>query len=284
MVNEQLQKKIDRAIKLLQGVSKANGGGIIEVAYSGGKDSDVILQLAKESGINYRAIYKNTTIDPPGTIQHVKKMGAEIMRPQKTFAQIIQEAGFPNMFKRFCCAKLKEYKVLDKAIHGIRREESRRRADRYKEPTQCRWYGAKTEENHVEVILPILEWTEDDVREFIIDRKIELAPVYYDADGTLHLERRLGCMCCPLAYIKGRQEQFRQYPRMVKFYLRNGEIFRKTHPDAAQTKKYDSVYEWFVRDVFYNDQQKWEQSNNGLFGKPDYKVFLEKEFGLDLTI
>lgn len=59
MVNEQLQKKIDRAVKLLQSV--ANGyDGEIEVAYSGGKDSDVILQLAKESGIRYRAIYKKT--------------------------------------------------------------------------------------------------------------------------------------------------------------------------------------------------------------------------------
>lgn len=71
MITPELQKKIDRAIKLLQSV--ANGyDGEIEVAYSGGKDSDVILQLAKESGIRYRAIYKNTTIDPPGTVKHCK--------------------------------------------------------------------------------------------------------------------------------------------------------------------------------------------------------------------
>ena len=52
MINEQLQKKIDRAIRLLQGVQNGYDGEI-EVAYSGGKDSDVILQLAKEAGIRY---------------------------------------------------------------------------------------------------------------------------------------------------------------------------------------------------------------------------------------
>lgn len=64
MLNEQLQKKVKQSIKLLQSVQKRYDGEI-EIAYSGGKDSDVILQLAKEAGIRYRAIYKNTTIDPP---------------------------------------------------------------------------------------------------------------------------------------------------------------------------------------------------------------------------
>lgn len=37
----------------------------MELSYSGGKDSDVILELAKMSGIPFRPIYKKTTIDPP---------------------------------------------------------------------------------------------------------------------------------------------------------------------------------------------------------------------------
>ena len=66
MIRPELQKKIDRAVKLLRSIPLAEGEAV-EVSYSGGKDSDVILQLVKESGIKYRAIYKNTTIDPPGT-------------------------------------------------------------------------------------------------------------------------------------------------------------------------------------------------------------------------
>jgi len=73
MTNE-LQKKVERAVRLLQSVARGYDGEI-EVAYSGGKDSDVILELARMSGIKYRAIYHNTTIDPPGTIAHVREVG-----------------------------------------------------------------------------------------------------------------------------------------------------------------------------------------------------------------
>ena len=183
MINEQLQKKIDQSIRLLQSVQKRYDGEI-ELAYSGGKDSDVILQLAKEAGIRYRAIYKNTTIDPPGTIAHVKEMGVEILRPKENFFQLIAKKGFPNRFSRFCCEVLKEYKILDKTIIGVRKAESRARKERYNEPTECRYYGSKKEENHVEQIYPILEWTDEDVRDFILDRGLKLAPLYYDTGGA----------------------------------------------------------------------------------------------------
>lgn len=183
MINEQLQKKIDQSIRLLQSVQKRYDGEI-ELAYSGGKDSDVILQLAKEAGIRYRAIYKNTTIDPPGTIAHVKEMGVEIIRPKENFFQLIAKKGFPNRFSRFCCEVLKEYKILDKTVIGVRKAESRARKERYNEPTECRYYGSKKEENHVEQIYPILEWTDEDVRDFILDRGLKLAPLYYDMGGA----------------------------------------------------------------------------------------------------
>ena len=55
------KRKIDFAIKLLRNIPTDSGA--IEVSYSGGKDSDVILQLAKMAGIQYEAIYKNTTMN-----------------------------------------------------------------------------------------------------------------------------------------------------------------------------------------------------------------------------
>lgn len=183
MITEDLQKKINRAIRLLQGVQNGYDGEI-EVAYSGGKDSDVILQLAKEAGIRYRAIYRNTTIDPPGTIVHVERMGAEILRPKETFFQLVAKKGFPNRFSRFCCEKLKEYKVMDKCIMGVRKSESSKRNERYNEPTECRFYGRKTKANHVEAIYPILDWTDNDVLAFVEDRHLTLAPVYYTSRGA----------------------------------------------------------------------------------------------------
>ena len=72
-----LQKKVEQAIRLIKSAGRMaeKKGQPVEISYSGGKDSDVILELARMSGINYQAIYKNTTIDPPGTIAHVKEAG-----------------------------------------------------------------------------------------------------------------------------------------------------------------------------------------------------------------
>ena len=279
-MNEQLKIKVDRAIKLIQSASKiasANGCKEIEVAYSGGKDSDVILELTKMSGVSYRAIYKNTTIDPAGTIKHAQDMGSEILRPKKTFFEIVSKMGFPNRFKRFCCRELKEYKVLDYAIIGVRREESVKRAKRYVEPEECRVYSKNEKARHY---FPILEWTSKDVEEFIFERGIKCAPVYYDEQGTFHVERRLGCVCCPLKYKKARIEQFKQHPNMVKAYIRAGKKFLDTHKDSKTYKAYNGdVYAWFVRDLFYDgDNDGWDRLNNGFLPHTNYKEFLEDYF------
>lgn len=173
-MRKELQKKIDFAIKLLQSIPTDKGD--IELSYSGGKDSDVILELAKMAEIPFRAIYKNTTIDPPYTIQHCKENGVEIIHPKKTFFQLVSERGYPSRFARFCCSELKEYKICDRAIQGIRRSESIKRAEIYKEPEVCRVYSKKEK---VKVYLPILEWTNQDVAEFIKERNIKCHPLYY---------------------------------------------------------------------------------------------------------
>ena len=181
-MRKELQKKVDFAIKLLRSIPQ---DGDIELSYSSGKDSDVILELAKMAGIPYRAIYKNTTIDPKGTIAHAKGMGVEVIRPKKSFFQLVSERGYPSRYVRFCCSFLKEYKVCDRAIQGIRRSESRNRAERYKEPEMCRVYSAKEK---VKVYLPILEWTDEDVAEFIKERNIKCHPLYYRG-GNLMLPK-----------------------------------------------------------------------------------------------
>lgn len=276
-MTDELTKKVERAVNLIQ---QAGRDAIPEVAYSGGKDSDVILELVRMSGIEFRAIYRNTTIDPPGTIAHVKDNGVEIIRPKQTFFQLIEYNGFPNRFMRFCCRKLKEYKVLDRCIMGVRKAESAKRAARYSEPTECRFYGSKKE--HVEAFYPILDWSDQDISDFISERGIKCHPLYYDEHGNFHVERRLGCMCCPLASPKKRIEYFKRYPNMVKAYIRAGQKFRDLHPQAKSTNQYDNIYEWFYREVFCKSQSEFEKTKHSLFDKPNYKNFLENYFKITL--
>lgn len=277
LVKKPLDEKIDKALRLLRAATSENEGPI-EVSYSGGKDSDVILELVRMAGIPYRAIYKNTTIDPPGTIQHCCEKGVEIMR-RKSFAQVIQEKGYPNFIRRFCCAELKEYKVLDRAVQGIRRSESTKRARRYKEPTICRLYGSKKQ--HVEIYLPILNWTDSDVAEFIHQRNIKCHPLYYDEQGNFCPKKRLGCMGCPQKSDRGLAD-FKANPRLVKFWLHNGEIWWNTHKIKGVKKKFKNHYEVFVRNLFFNNYGDFQSAINNMFGKVDCKQFLMDYFGIDL--
>lgn len=273
-----IEKKIQQSIKFLQIACK---GKDVELAYSGGKDSDVILELARMAGVDVRPIYKNTTIDPPFTIKHCKSKGVEILPPKKTFAKIIQENGFPTRWSRFCCKFLKEYKIGDKVITGVRRSESRKRAERYKEPTQCRVYPKG---ERVEIFMPILEWTDEDVEQFIKMRGIKCHPLYYDEEGNFHVERRLGCMGCPLMSHHKRIEDFKQHPNLVKFYIKNGQKYLDAHPNVNSAKRCRNAYEMFYLDVIthgYKEFYKIMQPN--LWGERfDAKNFLEEYFKIEL--
>lgn len=282
-MNKELEKKVKQAVKLLQVCYKA-AGEPLEVAYSGGKDSDVILELAKMSGIEYRAIYKNTTIDPPGTIKHAKENGVEIRRPKETFFSLMNIKGYPNRSRRFCCEVLKEYKILDNSVMGIRKCESTKRAKLYTEPTACRIYGSK--KNHVNAIYPILDWSDEDELEFIEERAIKLHPLYYREDGSIDVTKRLGCMCCPLKYYKKRLQDFKQYPGMVKAYLRCGNEFLRSHPQSKMAKQYSDVYEYFVANTFFGNYRYYVKAKigGGMFSdKPDYKKLIEDYFKIELA-
>lgn len=278
-MREELERKVAQSIKLLQLACK---GKKVQLAYSGGKDSDVILQLAKEAGIDFVPIYKMTTIDPPGTIKHAIENGCMIRRPEKTFFQLVREKGLPSRFSRFCCAYLKEYKIMDDVIIGVRRAESTKRAALYKEPIVCRNYKKG---EHVNLIYPILEWTNDDVKNFIIDRGIKCHPLYYDEDGEFRVERRLGCIGCPLSPAKAREE-FMRRPKFVKAYIDAARVFLEAK--SERMVKYINQYVLFYLIYFCQTAEDCHNlfdqvSGNNLFAeKIDVKKFLEEYFKIEL--
>lgn len=276
----ELNKKVAFAISLIQSayaIARDNGSEL-EIAYSGGKDSDVILELARMAGVPFRAIYKNTTIDPAGTPSHARAQGCEVLMPKWRFEEIIAHYGFPNRFRRHCCKVLKEYKVLDYAVLGIRQSESTKRAKRYKEPEQCREYSKKSK---VRQYFPILYWTDEDIAEFISVRGIKCHKKYYDERGHFHVERRLGCVGCPLQSFNDRIKEFKAHPQMVNIYLRGGKRYMATHPNF----RYSNVYEWFVREVFCETQDDYDKLfKDRLFSDSvDCKQFLADYFGIKIA-
>lgn len=278
------QKKIDRAVRFIQSIfaSQKEGDEPIELAYSGGKNSDVCLELCKMAGVKPIIRYKNTTIDKPGTIAHCKEVGAIITPPRNgiTFFKIIQQKGLPSMFSRFCCKDLKEYYTAPKVIVGIRKYESVKRMKRYTEPTECRVYDKS---HKTEYFLPILDWTDEDVYDFIKMRGLKICPLYYTENGDIDVKKRVGCMGCPLQYYKKRLEYFKKYPKLVRQYLRNLKIYWETHPNIKAHTTNNSFYECFYRQIFFYSDKKFRQWREENHHTPEwYKEEMERYFNVNL--
>ena len=274
------QEKIDNAIKLLRTVS-STANQVIELSYSGGKDSDVILHLARQADIPIRPIYKNTTIDPPGTLKHCRENNVEIFNPKQTFLQQIANKGMPTRRARFCCSTLKEYKILNYAIHGIRRSESVKRAKNYRanEPIICRLYGSK--ENHVNIILPILNWTDEDVERYITDNKIKCHPIYYNEDGSFNVKQRLGCLGCPLQGDQGVAD-FIAYPKLLKAISKQLQIWWTTHPNTKCHNKFRNIYDLLAQNLLFRTYDKFYRTTYNLFETIDWQKALSIKFNIEL--
>lgn len=71
---------------------------------------------------------------------------------------------------------------------------------------------------------------------------------------------------------------------MVKFYLKWGGEYLKTHPNCKYAKKYKDEYEFFLVDTFRNKIKGIEQKIKGnMFDNGiDCKQFLEDYFNIKL--
>lgn len=273
------EKKVSSSIKLLKSIPTDEGP--IEISYSTGKDSDVILELAKMAEIPFVAVYKNTSIDRPGSISHAKEVGATIVNPKRTMLQLIESTGWPSRWMRFCCKELKEYKVYDRAVQGIRRAESSARAKRYHEPEVCRVYSSKEK---ARIYLPILEWTNEDVERFIKERGIKCHPHYYDENGKFCVDRRVGCIGCPLQHDKGKAD-FVKYPKMFRNWVRAYQKWLDTHPDSKSAQTFPDAYHAVYMKLFCDNMQEYYNVFGGgqLFdNQANAREFLEGYFGIDL--
>ena len=218
------------------------------LAYSGGKDSDVLLHIARKAKIPLTAYYTNTTIDPPHTIPHVKAQNiVTIINPPRSFYTLIEHRGLPSSFRRFCCTLIKERFVAENIITGIRRWESKRRAQKYKEPIICFEHKSGRKGQR---FMPILDWTDENMKDYIAAEQIQCHPLYYDNTGRFCVERRLGCLGCPLPTNRS-IEDFKRYPKLVKAWCRAAAVYRNSRKTLGTSiTNYRDEYEYFYHNLF----------------------------------
>lgn len=137
-----LQEKIDQSyknLKLASEMSHEYYGKPLIVCVSGGKDSDVLLQLAEEClGTDFEVLTSHTTVDAPPTVKHIEKQFKRLEEkgiktiyknryPVKDtmWSLILKRQSMPTRLFRFCCQKLKETGTKDRiAAVGVRASES----------------------------------------------------------------------------------------------------------------------------------------------------------------
>lgn len=61
-------------IRMAADMSKRYYGKPFVCTYSGGKDSDVVLELCKRAGVPFVVQHSITTVDAPQTMQHIRKV------------------------------------------------------------------------------------------------------------------------------------------------------------------------------------------------------------------
>lgn len=264
------KEKVKQAIEFMKAVNSQHNCAL---AFSSGKDSVVIDYLAKEANIKVQRFHNCTTIDPPYTLTFAKKHNCEIVRPRFSFLDLVEKKGFPTMFKRFCCKELKEKYYADYVFYGIRSSESIRRSKCYTYYDDIYYYTKKIFTNR---FFPIVRFTDEDIFNVIMENQLECHSDYYDYEGNFCVERRLGCIGCPLQGDRGRKD-FLQYPILLKQILRRGILFHqrmgRNEDDAALNLVYN---------IFYsnNNKKNFDQTYKGLFDTDPWEV-LENYYFLD---
>ena len=151
----------------------------------------------------------------------------------------------------------------------------------YEEPVICRLYD-NSKKKTVQVFLPILDWTDEDVEEFIKERNIKCHPIYYK-DGHFDVKQRLGCIGCPLAWNGKRIKEFKQYPKMVRLWVKNAQVYYDSRKNDGKKRKYDNAIDAFVATLFFETYQDFYEHTYTLFGKTDWRKYLEDYFKIDLS-
>ena len=256
-----LQEKIQESISFLQKAEKLalklNPEEGFFVGFSGGKDSQVVLELCKLAGVKHTAYHNVTTNDNAETIRfiHQKYPSVTFITPKESYFRMIEHKGLPTMFKRWCCERFKErIGAGNVVVTGVRAEESKKRSQ-YSEIAK---YGAKRsdrkevnldsmENNRFEcvggrdkfLIYPILRWTTVDVWEFIRERELPINPCY-------NKYNRVGCVFCPFSPSRYMRDYIKTHPKQYQALLHAIDKYLERGDNVSQFKNAEDLFEWWL--------------------------------------
>ena len=224
------------------------------LAYSGGKDSTVILDLARRSGVKFEAHYSYVPIDPPELRAFIKTVPNIIIdKPEKSFISVARERGImPIRHRRWCCEIFKERGGRGRlVVTGLRWSESSRRSNR-------KMFEVCIRHEHTHFLHPIVDWLTTDVWAYIRERELPYCHLYDEG------WKRLGCVLCPM--VRDVEKQMVRWPRIVR-------IWRKICDAVWEQRKLDQfstsedLWKWWLdRDAVWKGRDDCPLFGSGMEG------------------
>lgn len=256
------------------------------VTTSGGKDSSVCVHLALAAGIDFELMHNLTTADAPETMRFVRQefkrledMGFpsdQLMINYPVYkgvrcsmwSLIPQKLMPPTRLVRYCCSILKERGGQGRYIStGVRWAESTARKnsrgvheagreiilnndneETRREFENCALKGKR-------VCNPIVDWTDDEVWDYINSEHIPLNPLYSEGFS------RVGCIGCPMAGKHGRERGFARWPGYKMLYIRAFDKMLQERKRRGKTGSMrwgstaEEVFHWWMDDGILPGQE-----------------------------
>ncbi len=256
---------------------------LFHVAFSGGKDSLVLLDLVRRSlpKTDYMVVFGDTGMEFPDTYEVVdaverqcREEGIAFYRAKSQFDPMDswQIFGPPSRVLRWCCSVHKaapqtleirrrrgeeneKHRYIGTDFVGVRKYESLNRAGYDFENV-----GKKQRGQHSQN--PILEWSSAEIWLYIYTHHLMVNEAYKKGNS------RAGCLFCPMGGGKGDYFQHRSYPQEVDRFI---ELIKRTNardrddPQALQT--YITNGGWNARkngrDLVAREQHYFEETKDG---------------------
>jgi len=212
------------------------------VAFSGGKNSLVVLHLVLKYKPDVTVVFNNTLIEYPETVRYVHKIAEEWnlnfheVKPEKgvNYWKIVKEYGFPQIrkFRRDgiaepkCCSLLKTKPVskfynennIDCYLSGISAYESRMRKLVIYKNGLIRLVKKIGHDGYLKqptiATYPVALWSDKDIWRYIKENNLPVNPVY----EKYKLER-VGCMYCT-GYVGWQKVMARTNPVVLRKILK----------------------------------------------------------------
>jgi phosphoadenosine phosphosulfate reductase len=234
--------RVKQARKIIRMADEIFSGNLA-VAFSGGKDSLVVLHLVLDENPNVPVIYNNTTVEFPETLQYVRKLHKEwgfdmqVTRCRVPFLKAVLERGWATHENRWCCKPYKDFPAQEfllanniaAEVTGTTRTESiyRRSLTAFKLP--------KKPPQMIRVN-PIYDWNSWEVWRYIRENDLPYNPLYDKG------YKRIGCWCCPI-------NGWTHYRRLHKTHPKLYAFLEDYEPKHSGVEKYRSKTNYVTRSI-----------------------------------